>query len=146
MPSSSPRAKPDGAYDSETVYRLLQEKDIYPIIPPPHNAQPSYSYYTRKHLGKRRLILTKPHLRTRDRAIEFIQQFSDSKEGKAVWKKSSGFGLRSLVETAIMRFKRTFTDKLRSRKPSTQKVEVKLKASILNRMLHIGFPRTVPTS
>ena len=57
-----------------------------------------------------------------------------------------GYGIRSLVETAIMRFKRTFTDKLRSRKPSTQKVEARLKASILNRMLHVGIPHTIPSS
>jgi hypothetical protein len=134
----------DGAYDCSPVYKDLDEKGIYPIIPPQQNAQPSYSYYTRRRLGKRRLVMTKPWMRPRDLAIHFIQQFTNPKEGKAVWKKSIGFGLRSLVESAIMRFKRTFTDKLRSRKLINQKGEARLKASILNKMLHVGIPYTVP--
>lgn len=134
----------DGAYDCAPVYKKFHERGIYPVIPPQQNAQQSYSYYTRRHLGKRKLIMEEPWMRPRDLAIEFIQKFSNPREGKQVWKKKIGFGLRSLVETAMMRFKRTFTDKLRSRKLSTQKVEARLKASILNRMLQVGFPHTVP--
>lgn len=55
--------------------------------------------------------MRKPWMRPRDLAIHFIQQFTNPKEGKQVWKQSIGFDLRSLAETAIMRFKRTFTDK-----------------------------------
>jgi len=36
----------------------------------------------------------------------------------------TGYGLRSLVEASIMRFKRTFTDHLRSRKLGNQKLEL----------------------
>lgn len=136
----------DGAYDHSSLYKLFYDKGIYPLIPPRTKAQPSFAYYTQRRLGKRRLVLEKPWMRPRDLAIEFIQQFSDSKEGRKVWKKSVGFGFRSLVETAIMRFKRLFTDKLRSRKLCNQKVEVRLKAAILNRMLHEGIPYTFPVS
>ena len=136
----------DGAYDNSPVYQLLHRKGIHPIIPPRHGATQSYSHYTQKHLGKRRLILTKPHLRQRDKAIEYIAQFTTYEEGKAMWKKSSGYGLRSLVETAIMRFKQTFTDKLRSRKFENQQTEIRIKASILNQMLKLGSPYTVPVA
>jgi hypothetical protein len=134
----------DGAYDCRAVYEALYERGIWPVIPPRQGAQPSYAYHTQRYLGRRRLILTDPALFQRDQAIYFIDQFLDKKEGRRLWKKVSGYGLRSLVETAIMRFKRTFTDKLRSRKLSTQQAEIKIKAAILNRMLQIGFPYTVP--
>ena len=42
----------DGAYDKGPVY----QHHIEPIIPPRQGAQASYSFYTRKRLGKRRLI------------------------------------------------------------------------------------------
>lgn len=133
----------DGAYDNNDVYQFLHQKNIHPLIPPRHGAKQSYSYYTRKHLGKRRLMMDKPWLRTRDQAIEFISQFSSYGEGKKMWKKSVGYGLRSLVETTMMRIKRTFTDKLRSRKRANQKTEARIKACILNRMLQLGCPYTV---
>jgi len=136
----------DGAYDNATIYQLLHQKGIHPVIPPRYGATQSYSYYTKKHLGTRRLILTKPHFRQRDKTIEYIAQFTSYEEGKAMWKKSSGYGLRSLVETAIMRFKRTFTDKLRSRKLENQRTEIRIKACILNQMLQLGSPYTVPTA
>ncbi len=39
-----------------------------------------------------------------------------------------------------MRFKRTFSDRLRSRKIENQKTEVRIKACILNQMLQLGCP------
>lgn len=85
-----------------------------------------------------------PELKERDQAIIHMQQFSNIEEGKKDWKRSSGYHLRSLVETTMMRFKRTFTDKLRSRRLDTQQAEVYVKCTILNKMIEMGLPYTVP--
>ena len=45
----------------------------------------------------------------------------------------------------MMRFKRTFTDKLRSRRMDNQQAEVYVKCSILNKMIEMGIPHTIPT-
>lgn len=134
----------DGAYDGQSIRRLLYQRGIKQIIPPQTNAVTSPHKLTKPHLGRRRKIYEYPELQERDRAIEHMHQFTDTAEGRRDWKKSSGYHLRSLVETTMMRFKRTFTDKLRSRRIDTQQAEVYVKCTILNKMIEMGIPYTVP--
>lgn len=134
----------DGAYDHGPIYKLLYKRKIRPVIRPKINAVPSPVKRLRKRLGRQTIIYENPELKFRDQAIEHIRQFIDPQEGMRDWKKSSGYHLRSLVETAIMRFKRIFTDKLRARKLENQQTEVFVKCCILNKMLQVGFPYTVP--
>lgn len=62
--------------------------------------------------------------------------------GKKTWNKASGYSKRSLVETGIYRYKTIVGDKLRARKFENQKTEIRIGASILNRMTHLGMPKS----
>jgi hypothetical protein len=134
----------DGAYDSQEIYNFLYKRQRKPLIPVTVNARLSYVKELKPHLGKRRLIPLYPELYWRNQAIEHREQFSNPQEGVKDWKKSSGYHLRSLVETTMMRFKRTFTDKLRSRNLENQKTEAYIKCLILNKFIEMGRPHSVP--
>jgi transposase len=134
----------DGAYDGQPIRQFLHQRGIKPVIPPSRNATAPYQRQTKPFLGRRRTIYSYPELKERGQAIIHMQQFSNIEEGKKDWKKSSGYHLRSLVETTMLRFKRTFTDKLRSRRLDTQQAEVYVKCAILNKMIEMGLPYTVP--
>ncbi len=62
--------------------------------------------------------------------------------GKKEWKTASGYSRRSLVETAIGRYKGILGAGLRSRKMATQVTEARIGAKILNRMTHLGMPES----
>ncbi|MBP9706529.1 MAG: IS5 family transposase [Oligoflexales bacterium] len=62
--------------------------------------------------------------------------------GKDVWKHSSGYTKRSLVETAINRYKQTNGDRLHSKKLVNQQTEVRIGAKILNKLTHLGMPKS----
>lgn len=62
--------------------------------------------------------------------------------GKRMWKKTSGYHKRSLVETHMFRLKTILGGSLRARNLENQKVEAKLMAKILNRMTRLGMPRS----
>ncbi len=134
----------DGAYDNRTTHKFLFERQIKPFIPPSIDATLSYKKVFRTHLGRKRVIDPYPGLTWRNQAIEHKEQFTNRREGLNDWKRSSGYHLRSLVETTMMRFKRTFSDKLRSRLLSTQKTEAYIKCLILNKFIEMGLPHTVP--
>ena len=62
--------------------------------------------------------------------------------GKTEWKTASRYSRRSLVETAIGRYKAILGAGLRSRRMATQITEAKIGAKILNRMTHLGMPKS----
>ena len=62
--------------------------------------------------------------------------------GRAIWKRWSGYHRRSLVETAMSRFKR-LGERLLARRPERQVAEVHVRCAILNRCVHLGMPQTV---
>ncbi len=59
------------------------------------------------------------------------------------WQKKTGYNKRSLVETAMMRYKKLIGEKLFSRKFINQKIESTLSSLVLNRMLDLGKPVSV---
>ena len=145
LPQSIQAVWGDGAYATESVYKALYEKGITPIIPPQRNGTPSCFYRrTQRYLGKTTLIHHKPHMLPRDTALEYIGMYSDAEEGRKRWKQHSSYHIRSLVETAMMRFKQTFSDKLKSRTFQNQQAEVHLKAIMLNKMIHIAQANSFP--
>lgn len=115
----------DGAYDGDLAYGKIRQHspnaDI--IIPPPSNAVPKQIYG--------------PHDR-RDWHIRMIEDY-----GRLSWQKLTGYGKRSLVETAIGRYKSIIANKLRSRQFENQKTEAALACNILNRMLASARPKSV---
>ena len=107
----------DGAYDGETVYDV--STDI--IIPPRATAVPSTSGTTQ-----------------RDQHIATIER-----HGRIGWQHRSGYNRRSLVETAVYRYKTIIGRQLLARTLSSQQVEAKIGCNVLNRMTSFSMPVTV---
>ena len=114
----------DGAYDQHKCYDALearseeQEQVIRITIPPRKNAK------ILQHGNS-----SDPPL-PRDENLRAIRKGSRKK-----WKEESGYHQRSKAETGVYRFKRTFGQRLSSRNPEAQAVEVLLKCSMLNTLL-----------
>jgi IS5 family transposase len=116
----------DGAYDKRKVYTELEKRKIKPIIPPRKGAR------IEKHGNKGGK--EKP----RDKNIRAIRKL-----GRKKWKKQVGYHRRSIAEATMYRFKNTFGDKLTSRILIQQKIEVKIKCKVLNKMATLGMPITI---
>ena len=122
---SSVRA--DGAYDRASVYRAIEDhasEGAAPtriLIPPGRNAKTSDNAGVDSD--------------QRDKNIEHI-----ASHGRRHWQKASGYTRRSLVETAVWRFKNEFGGALSGRSMPAQVTEVHIACSILNTMTKLGMP------
>lgn len=114
----------DGAYDTTPVYMLLEAHSIPTIHIPP-----------RKDAVIKRHGNTNGAPWVRDTHLRQIRT-----RGRARWKKESGYHTRSLVETAMYRFKTIFGDTLSTRGEVAHLTDIKLKARILNIFTHRGMP------
>lgn len=115
----------DGAYDTWDCYEAIAAIGAEPVIPPQKNAK-----------IKRHGNCNGPPL-PRDEAIRYIRQ-----HGRAKWKRVHDYHLRSLVETALFRFKQLIGRVLRSRDVLRQRTEARLGCQILNRMTQLGLPES----
>jgi hypothetical protein len=113
----------DGAYNGESVYRIVAERDpaVAVIIPPRSTAVP------------RGTAETAPT--QRDRHLQMIQE-----RGRRGWQKAINYGRRSLGEVAIMRYKTVIGRRLHARTLPTQKAEAAAGCKIINVMTHLGMP------
>ncbi|MFW8643205.1 hypothetical protein ACOJBO_12615 [Rhizobium beringeri] len=64
-------------------------------------------------------------------------------DGRMKWQVSNGYGKRSLVETAIGRYKSIIGRRLRARSLPGQQTEVAIGCAVLNRMLACARPKAV---
>jgi hypothetical protein len=60
--------------------------------------------------------------------------------GRMGWQRRSGYNRRSLVETAMFRYKSVIGRRLQARTLSNQKTEAKIGCNVLNRMARLGMP------
>lgn len=67
----------------------------------------------------------------------------NDEEAMKLWKKLVRYHERSLAETAFSRLKGIFGPKLFSRSVGNQEIELRLKASVLNKMTKQGMPNGV---
>lgn len=115
----------DGAYDGDPVYHAIAERqtDAPPvvIIPPRVTAVPSPTAD---------VVPSQ-----RDRHLRMIKD-----KGRMGWQKTVGYGKRSLVETAIFRYKTIIARGLRARTLPAQKIEARIACSVINRMSRLGMP------
>ena len=118
----------DGAYDAQTCYDRLLDRDIWPIIPPQRGA-------VKWHWEQPGDADDYP----RNKFIERIDQI-----GRAEWKKEAGYHRRSLSETAMFRYKAIFGPTHYSRFLETQIQENKMKIKALNQMTAHGMPISQP--
>jgi transposase len=113
----------DGAYDGETVYDALAERhpEAAVTIPPRATAVPN-----------------EPTTTQRDRHIAEIEE-----HGRMGWQRRSGYNRRSLVETAMYRYKTVVGRRLHARTLPSQRTEAKIGCSVLNRMTTLGMSAAV---
>ncbi len=111
---------PDGAYDGEVVYDAVANRhpDAEVIIPPRATAVANEITTTQ-----------------RDRHIAMIE-----KHGRMGWQRRSGYNRRSLVETAVDRYKTIIGRRLQARTLPNQRTEAKIGCNLLNRMTSVGMP------
>jgi hypothetical protein len=112
----------DGAYDFEVCHRAIRERSARAVIPPKKGAR----------------VRAIPHFKDRDEAVARSRQV-----GKDQWKKEAGYHRRSLVETAMMRIKTIFSERLKAREWKRQETELRLRCAALNRMTSLGMPQSV---
>ena len=74
----------------------------------------------------------------RDRHVRLIAE-----KGRMAWQKTTGYGRRSLVETAIGRYKHIIGPTLRARSNDGQGGEVAIAVHALNQMIRIVKPISV---
>jgi hypothetical protein len=118
----------DGAYDGEPVYRAVADHQPDPppdvVIPPRASAVPSTADVDARS--------------RRDRHIRFI-----ARKGRMAWQRATGYGRRSLAETAVGRFKAIIGPKLRARSLPAQQGEAAIAVGVLNRMIRVAKPVSV---
>jgi hypothetical protein len=116
----------DGAYDQDSLYRVVIDRDpeAMVIVPPRATAVLSES------------AATAPT--QRDRHLQCIAD-----KGRIGWQKASGYSARSRVEAAIGRYEQVIGDGLCFRKDQRRSTEVGVAISVLNRMLELGRPISV---
>lgn len=115
----------DGAYDGNPTYQVVarHSADAAVVIPPRSNA------------------LDRPDSHPpsqRDRHIAAINT-----DGRMKWQIATGYGKRSLVETAIGRYKSIIGRRLQARSFAAQQTEVAIGCAVLNRMLACARPKSV---
>ena len=114
----------DGAYDSEAVYR---EAASYQHDPPVDVVIPPRSSSVATADAESQTI--------RDCHVQHIAQ-----NGRMAWQKETGYGRRSLVETAIGRYKHIIGSTLRARSADGQAGEAAIAVQVLNRTIRIAKP------
>jgi hypothetical protein len=117
----------DGAYDGEAVYREAVARQHDPpvdVVIPPRSLS---------------VVTTKTDCNaTRDRHVQLIAE-----KGRMAWQKATGYGCRSLVETAIGRYKHIIGSTLHARSNDGQAGEAAITVQVFNRMIRIVKPISV---
>jgi transposase len=110
----------DGAYDGEAVYDAVAERHpgAKVIIPPRATSVAGETTATQ-----------------RDRHLALIDE-----HGRMGWQRRSGYKRRSLIETAMFRYKTIIGRRLQARTLSNQKTEAKIGCNVLKRMARLGMP------
>jgi hypothetical protein len=118
----------DGAYDGEPVYRAVADHQRDPppdvVVPPRASAMPSTADVDAQS--------------RRDRHIRFI-----ARKGRMAWQRATGYGRRSLAETAVGRYKAIIGPKLRARSLPAQQGEAAIAVGVLNCMIRTARPISV---
>lgn len=113
----------DGAYDGDSVYRIIAQRDSAAavIIPLRSTAVPSNTAETAP--------------TQRDQHLRIIQ-----KRGRLGWQKAVNDGRRSLGEVAMMRYKTVIGRRLHARTLPMQKTEAAAGCKVINVMTRLGMP------
>jgi hypothetical protein len=111
----------DGAYDFRGCYRAIRARGARSVIPPQVRAR----------------VRGGPEFADRNAAV--LRRREVGSDG---WKKEAGYHRRSLAETAMMRLKTIFSDRLKAREWRRQEAELRVRCAAMNRMTGLGMPRS----
>jgi Transposase DDE domain len=111
----------DGAYDFQGCHRAIHATGARSVIPPQERAR----------------VRGGPEFRDRNAAV-----LRSREVGRDEWKKEAGYHRRSLAETAMMRLKTIFSDKLKAREWRRQETELRVRCAAMNRMTSLGMPHS----
>lgn len=114
----------DKGYDNIHAYGPIAARNARAIIPPRSGAAVKTKNVSFGDAERNRIVKEQHFL------------------GKKLWRSASKYSMRSNAEGGISRFKRTFGSSLRSKKMATQKTEVRQACKLLNRMTHLGMPKS----
>jgi hypothetical protein len=111
----------DGAYDFHDCYKAIRESGARAVIP--------------------------PQVRARGRVgDEFGDLNAAVLRGRGVsrdeWKKEAGYHRRGLAETAMMRLKTIFSDKLKAGGWKRRVTKLRVRCAAMNRMTSLGMPQS----
>ncbi len=113
----------DGAYDSDTIYdEVLRRHPVTRVIIPPRSTA----------------ILSEAGTTQRNDHLRSIER-----HGRLGWQRRSGYGRRSLVETAMYRYKTIIGRRLQTRTLPNQQTEAKTRCNNFNQMTSLGMPISV---
>jgi hypothetical protein len=117
----------DGSYDKRKVYEGLKahSPDVNILIPPRKNAR----IWQHGNTHAERL--------KRDENLRLVR-----KQGRKMWKKESGYHIRSLAETSVFRLKTIFGAGLSAHLLETQTTQALIRCMALNKMTHLGMPES----
>jgi hypothetical protein len=111
----------DGAYDFQGCYKGIHGRGARAVIPPQVRAR----------------VRSGPEFRDRNAAV-----LRGREVGRDEWKKEAGYHRRSLAETAMMRIKTIFSEKLKAREWRRQVTELRVRCAAMNRMTSLGMPQS----
>lgn len=109
----------DGIADSGKCYQLAQEYNKTLLTPPKQGA----------------VLREEPEYKTRNDAVRIIWGLGNDRLARSIWSKLVGYNRRVVAESAVARWKKLYGGDLKSRCGERQKVEVKLKAMMINLMI-----------
>lgn len=111
----------DAAYDFHDCYKAIHRTGARAVIPPQVRAR----------------VRVGPEFADRNAAVVRGREV-----GRDEWKKEAGYHRRSLAETAMMRLKMLFSDRLKAREWHRQQTELRVRCVAMNRMTALGMPQS----
>lgn len=115
----------DGGYDDRQCYDAIQERGARAVIPPQKGAR------IWQHGN------SKQERHPRDENVRGIRR-----QGRAKWKRTSGYHRRSLAETTMFRLKMIFGERVAARGFEGQAAQMLVRCAVLNRITHLGMPQS----
>lgn len=109
----------DGIGDSKKMYELV-ERHNKELMTPPRNGG---------------VIRKEKALVKRNEAIQVIRGLGGDRLARSIWSKLTGYNRRVEVESMMARWKSLYSGELKSRDPQRQRVEVCLKAQMINKII-----------
>ena len=116
-PSAAKLYLADGAYDTRSCRKAIEDKGARALIPPRRNARRD------------------PKQKARNRSASERRGLGLDEIGISLWGKLTGYSRRALVETSFSRMKGLYGGMFYSRKMDAQKVEGHLKYLMMNQMM-----------